>query len=68
MNRRLVRVREFCQQTGIPEGTLRHYRATGVETPFWLLGGRLVAYEDECAAWLEAMRAADGKLAKASVA
>lgn len=61
MTRRVLRIKEVVEMTGVPENTFRYYRANGMPCPLWRLGGRLVAYEDEVTQWLDDQRAADAK-------
>lgn len=56
MSRRILRYPEVSARTGIPVATLRWYRQQGVGPRTWLLGGRVVAYEDEVDEWLEQCR------------
>lgn len=56
MNRRILRLQEISDRTGVPVATLRWYRHRGLGPQTWLLGRRVVAYEDDVEAWLEDQR------------
>lgn len=56
MARKILRLQEIHDRTGIPVNTIRWMRHRGDSIPLWLLAGRLVAYEDELDAWLDAQR------------
>lgn len=59
MNRKIIRLEEIHERTGIPVATLRWYRHRGEGGPLtWKLGRRVVAYEDDVNQWLAAQRAA----------
>ena len=52
MTRRLLKLQEISDRTGIPLATLRWYRHRGLGPPTFRLGRRVVGYEDECDAWV----------------
>jgi hypothetical protein len=55
-----MQLQEIADATGVPLATLRWYRHRGHGGPrTFLLGRRVVAYEDDVAAWVEAARAND---------
>lgn len=59
MNRKILRLEQIHERTGIPLATLRWYRHRGVGgPPTWKLGRRVVAYEDEVSAWIDEQRRA----------
>lgn len=59
MGRTIMRLEQVAERTGVPLATLRWYRHLGVGgPPTWKLGRRVVAYEDEVEAWLDAQRQA----------
>lgn len=53
---RLLRIKEVSEMTGIPENTLRYWRAGGGKGPRSAnLGGRRVVYrEEDVIAWIDA--------------
>lgn len=53
MNRKILRLEEISEATGLPVATLRWYRHRGVGPRTWRLGRRVVAYADDVAAWIE---------------
>lgn len=53
MSRKILRLQEIHDLTGIPINTLRYMRHRGDDVPLWMLAGRLVAWEDELQDWLE---------------
>jgi predicted DNA-binding transcriptional regulator AlpA len=58
MSERLMRLPEIAEMTGIPVDTLRFYRQVGKGPKTFKLGRRVVAYESDVNAWIEAQRAA----------
>lgn len=63
MARKILKLEEISQQTGIPLATLRFMRHRGDDIPLWKLAGRIVAYSDEIDAWVETQRNASIKTA-----
>jgi predicted DNA-binding transcriptional regulator AlpA len=59
MTRTILRLEEISDRTGVPVATLRWYRHNGMGPRTWKLGRRVVAYEDDVQAWLDAQREAD---------
>jgi predicted DNA-binding transcriptional regulator AlpA len=59
MTRRILRLQEITDRTGIPLATLRWYRHRNVGPKTWKLGRHVVAYEDDVNAWIEQQAAAD---------
>jgi len=59
VTRKILRLPEVSDRTGIPLATLRYHRHLGVGIPTFKLGRRVVAYEDEVDAYVQAQRAAD---------
>lgn len=58
MARKILRLAEIHDMTGIPVNTIRYHKHTGTsEMPLWKLAGRIVAYEDEMQTWLDEQRA-----------
>ena len=55
--RRTVTLKEVSVARGIPESTLRYYRARGEGPKSWKLGRRVVYFEDDVDAWIEAQYA-----------
>src|SRR4051812_621178 len=53
MNRKILRLDEISEATGIPIATLRWHRHRGTGPTTWRLGRRVVAYEDHVTAWVE---------------
>jgi hypothetical protein len=51
--RRVMRLADIEASTGIPIETLRWLRKRGEGPPTFVLAGRVVAYEDDVAAWVE---------------
>lgn len=63
MNRKILRLEEIHERTGVPMATLRWFRHRGEGgPPTWKLGRRVVAYEDDVNAWIEAQRAVEHPL------
>lgn len=60
MNRRILRLQEISDRTGVPVATLRWYRHRGLGPQTWLLGRRVVAYEDDVETWIEDQRLLTG--------
>ena len=59
MERKILRLAQVADMTGIPLATLRDWRHDGEKgPPTWKLGGRVVAYLDEVQAWIDSQRAA----------
>jgi predicted DNA-binding transcriptional regulator AlpA len=59
MSRKVLRLQQIAERTGIPVATLRWYRHKGVGgPPTFLLAGRVVAFEDEVDSWIEQQHAA----------
>ena len=54
MSRKILRLEEIGERTGIPLATLRWYRHNGMGPKTWRLGRRVVAYEDDVQEWLDA--------------
>jgi predicted DNA-binding transcriptional regulator AlpA len=63
MTRRILRLQQIADRTGIPIATLRWYRHRGIGPRTWLLGSRVVAFEDDVEAWIEAQAGARGGVA-----
>jgi predicted DNA-binding transcriptional regulator AlpA len=59
MARKIMRLSEIAEYTGVPLATLRYYRHLGIGPKTFLLGNRVVAYEDDVTAWVEQARADD---------
>lgn len=59
MTRKIATLHQIHERTGIPLNTLRYYRATGVGPKTFKLGGRVVAFEDDVEAWIQAAYDAD---------
>ncbi|BBG01625.1 MULTISPECIES: helix-turn-helix transcriptional regulator [Pseudonocardia] len=57
MARKVVRIHEVADMIGVPLPTLRWWRHRGEGPPMFLIGRRVVAYQDEVEAWLDAQRA-----------
>lgn len=51
---RLLRLAEVSERTGIPENTLRHYRATNQGPRSALIGGKIAYREHDIDDWIEA--------------
>lgn len=51
---KLLRIPEVAAMTGIPEATLRHWRATHQGPPNTRLGRRVVYREADVLAWIDA--------------
>ncbi len=67
MTRKLLRLQEVADRTGVSLDTLRYYRKIGVGGPrTWKLGRRVVAYEDDVLAWLREQEAASSDGAPAA--
>lgn len=60
MSRKILRLEQVAERTGVPLSTLRWYRHRdrGEGPPTWRLGRRVVAWEDDVDAWLDAQRQA----------
>lgn len=58
---RLLYLPEIMERTGMPDGTVRSRFHTGTMPCVWKLGRRLVAWEYDLTAWLEAQRRASRK-------
>lgn len=65
MTRKIVTLDQIHERTGVPLNTLRYYRATGTGPKTFKLGGRVVAFEDDVEAWIQAAYDAD-EVTKAS--
>ncbi len=52
----ILTLAEVSALTRVPVATLRYLRQRGEGPPLFRLAGRLVAYQDEVVAWLEASR------------
>jgi predicted DNA-binding transcriptional regulator AlpA len=61
MSRRILRLQEISDRTGIPLATLRWYRHRGIGPKTWKLGRRVVAYEDDVDAWVAAQAQGGGR-------
>jgi hypothetical protein len=60
MDRKILRLTEIHERTGVPINTLRWLRHTGRGgTKTFLLAGRVVSYEDDVDAWVESSRQND---------
>jgi len=59
MARRILRLPDIEQRTGVPIATLRWYRHRGIGPKTFLLAGRVVAYEDDVDAWVNQARQTD---------
>lgn len=60
MTRKILRLEEISERTGVPLATLRWYRQYGKGPKTWKLGRRVVAYEDDVNAWLDEQRQLSG--------
>lgn len=58
-HRRVLTLAEVSDLTRIPVESLRHLRKAGRGPRLFRLAKRLVAFEDEVIAWIEAQAAAD---------
>lgn len=58
-HRNIMTLPEVADLTRIPLATLRYYRAMGQGPMTWKLGGRVVAYEDDIQAWVDAQYEAE---------
>jgi predicted DNA-binding transcriptional regulator AlpA len=58
MTRRILRLQQIAEETHLPIATLRWYRHRGIGPRMFLLGGRVVAFEDDVLAWVEEQAAA----------
>lgn len=54
MPRKVIPLDEVSERTSVPLATLRYYRATGQGPKMFKLGGKVVAFEDDVDAWIEA--------------
>jgi predicted DNA-binding transcriptional regulator AlpA len=52
VTRRILRLQEIADHTGIPLATLRWYRHRGLGPPTFRLGRRVVGYADEVDVWV----------------
>jgi predicted DNA-binding transcriptional regulator AlpA len=52
MTRKILRLEDIADRTGLPLATLRWYRHRGEGPPTFRLGRRVVGYEDEVDAWV----------------
>ena len=59
MIRKILRLPEIAQRTGVPIATLRWYRHRGIGPRTFLFAGRVVAYEDDVDAWVTQARDVD---------
>lgn len=59
MARKIMRLPEIAEYTGVPIATLRWLRHRRQGPTTWVLAGRVVAYEDEVNAWVESQRKGD---------
>lgn len=59
MGRKILRLPEIAEKTGVPIATHRWYRHRGIGPKTFVLGGRVVAYEDDVDAWIEQARLSD---------
>lgn len=67
MTRTILKLEEIADRTGIPLATLRWYRHRGEGGPrTWKLGRRVVAYEDDVNAWIEAQSNAEPQVGGAA--
>lgn len=63
MARRIITLEQISEKTGVPIATHRYYRATGQGPKTFKLGGKVVAFEDDVDAWIQAAYdAADSKV------
>lgn len=61
MRRTILSLEQVSERTGVALNTLRYYRATGKDGPrTFKLGGRVVAFEDDVDAWIQAAYEAEG--------
>lgn len=56
MARTILRLAELSERTGIPVSTFRWYRHQGIGPKTFLLGGKVVAFEDDLEVWLDEQR------------
>jgi predicted DNA-binding transcriptional regulator AlpA len=56
MSRTILKLDEIAARTRMPIATLRWLRHNGDGPPLWKLGRRVVGYQDEIDAWVEAQR------------
>jgi predicted DNA-binding transcriptional regulator AlpA len=56
MARKILRLPEIAEKTGVPVATLRWYRHRGLGPKTFLFAGRVVAYEAEVDEWVESAR------------
>jgi predicted DNA-binding transcriptional regulator AlpA len=61
MKRKIMRLPEIEERTGIPIATLRWYRHQGIGPRTFVLARRVVAYEDEVESWIAAQAAAESR-------
>ena len=59
MARTIMKLKQISEKTGIPLATLRFYRHRGLGPKTWVLAGRVVAFEDDVDAWIDAQRDAE---------
>jgi predicted DNA-binding transcriptional regulator AlpA len=60
MTRKILRLEQIAERTGVPLATLRWYRHRGEGPRTWRLGRRVVAYEDDVNSWLDQQAQAAG--------
>lgn len=53
-----LRVAEAAERSGVPQGTLRYWRATGVGPPSYKIGKSVFYDVDELDVWLDAQKSA----------
>lgn len=58
MERKLLKLEQISERTGVPLATLRYYRHKKEGPPTFKLGRRVVAYADEVDAWVAEQRLA----------
>jgi len=54
MARKILQLHQVAHETGVPLSTLRYYRATGQGPKTFKLGGKVVAFQDDVDAWIQA--------------
>ena len=53
MARKILTLAEVSEMTRVPLNTLRYWRARDLGPRTFKIGRNVVAYEDDCRAWLE---------------
>lgn len=59
VTRKILRLPQIADRTGVPIATLRWYRHRGIGPKTFRLAGRVVAYEDDIDAWVNQARQSD---------